>query len=57
MGAVWVVMAIFFIHDSPEIHPRIEIEELSYLEPYCMKKQNGKKVSSIFKFILDWNEF
>ncbi len=53
MGAVWVVMAIFFIHDSPEIHPRIEIEELSYLEPYCMKKQNGKKVSSIFKFILD----
>nr|CAH0107217.1 unnamed protein product [Daphnia galeata] len=42
-GAVWVVLAIFLIHDSPDTHPRISIDELTYLEPYYLKKQPGKK--------------
>ncbi|XP_046649856.1 sialin-like [Daphnia pulicaria] len=46
-GVVWVVLAIFLIHDSPDTHPRISAEELAYLEPYCLKKQPGKKYNSI----------
>ncbi len=38
------MLAVFFVHDSPETHPRISSDELSYLEPYCLKKQPGKKV-------------
>ena len=45
LGVVWVVMAFFLIYDSPDQHPRISAQELSFLEPYCMKKQYGKRVS------------
>ena len=46
MGCAWVVSASILIFDSPELHPRISPEELAYLEPYCLKKQNGKKVTT-----------
>jgi hypothetical protein len=51
-GVVWVVLAIFLIHDSPDTHPRISAEELAYLEPYCLKKQPGKKVNNHFISLL-----
>lgn len=44
LGVIWVVLAIFLVHDSPETHPRITNDELTFLEPYCLKKQHGKKV-------------
>jgi hypothetical protein len=46
------VLAIFLIHDSPDTHPRISAEELAYLEPYCLKKQPGKKVNNHFISLL-----
>lgn len=47
LGVIWVVLAIFLVHDSPETHPRITNDELTFLEPYCLKKQHGKKYNSI----------
>ncbi|KAI9554402.1 hypothetical protein GHT06_019674 [Daphnia sinensis] len=47
LGVIWVVLAIFLVHDSPETHPRITNDELTFLEPYCLKKQPGKKYNSI----------
>ena len=53
IGIVWVLLAFYLIYDSPEIHPRISFQELSYLEPYCLKMQDGRKVMfhSFFSFI------
>ena len=45
LGCAWVILASVLIYDSPELHPRISPVELTYLEPYCLKKQNGKKVN------------